>query len=105
MEFDPRKLAELMSQAQEAQRRMMEELSRATVEASAGGGMVKLTMNGLFETTKVTIDPTVIDVKERTLLEDLVRAAINDATRRVEEVRADKARALAGGLGMPPGIM
>jgi DNA-binding YbaB/EbfC family protein len=105
MEFDPRKLAEMMSQAQNAQRQMMEDLARATVDGSAGGGMVRITMNGLFEAQAVKIDPVVIDAKDPTMLEDLVRAAVNDATRRAEEVRADKARALAGGLGLPTNLM
>jgi DNA-binding YbaB/EbfC family protein len=105
MEFDPRKLAELMSQAQTAQRKMMEDLAQSSVEGGAGGGMVRITMNGLFEAQAVKIDPIVIDKADPTMLEDLVRAAVNDATRRAEEVRADKARSLAGGLGLPPNMM
>ena len=101
MEFDPSKLAEMVGQAQQMQQQMVADLANATVEGQAGGGMVTIKMNGNHETTGVSIDKTAIDPDDPSLLEDLVRAAVNDASRRVEELRVEKARGVAGGLGLP----
>ncbi len=104
MEFDPSKLAEMVGQAQQMQQQMIADLANAKVEGQAGGGMVKIEMNGNHEAVGVSIDKAAIDPDDLSLLEDLVRAAINDASRRVEEVRMEKARGVAGGLGLPSGM-
>jgi len=104
VEFDPSKLAEIMGQAQQMQQKMLEDLGNVTATGQAGGGMVKIEVNGNHEATAVTIDKAVIDPDDPSMLEDLVRAAVNDAAKRVEELRAEKARGVAGGLGMPPGM-
>lgn len=104
MEFDPSKLAQIMGQAQQMHQQMLNDLEESQVEGQAGGGMVRIQMNGAFQVTGIAIDKTVVDPAEVSLLEDLVRAAVNDATRRVEEVRMEKARNVAGGLGIPPGM-
>lgn len=105
MEFDPSKLAQMMTQAQQMHQQMLDDLARSEVEGAAGGGMVTVRMNGNFQVTSVKIDPTVVDPSDLTMLEDLVQASVNDASRRVEELRNDKARAVAGGLGLPPGML
>ena len=102
--FDPSKLSEMMAQAQQMQQRMQEELKKKIVEGAAGGGMVKVSVNGMFEVTSVKIDPTVVDRADVGLLEDLVKAAVSQALARVEEARMENARAMAGNMGLPGGL-
>ena len=85
------------SQAQEAQSRM----ASVTAVGSAGGGMVKVTLNGVMEMLAVEISPEVIDPSDPGMLQDLLRAAHNDATARVrEEMQAEVARTVgSSGLG------
>jgi DNA-binding YbaB/EbfC family protein len=100
-------MGKMLKQLQEAQTKMMqaqEELAAKTVEGSAGGGMVKVVSNGRHEILSVKIDPSVVDPEDVEMLEDLVGAALNDASSRVDEmIRAEMGR-LTGGLGMP-GVM
>ncbi len=102
--FDPSKLGEMMAQAQQMQQRLQDELKVKVLEGQAGGGMVKIEVNGMFEVTKVTIDKKVVDPDDVTLLEDLVRAAVTQALARVEEARMENARAMAGNMGLPGGL-
>jgi len=91
----------LMKQAQQMQERMQRELQALEVEATAGGGMVTVRMNGHKELLGVTIDPEVLDPQDPEMLQDLVVAAVNEAARKVEEAMQEKMGGLAGGLGMP----
>jgi DNA-binding YbaB/EbfC family protein len=102
--FDPSKLSEMMQQAQQMQSKMQADLKHQVVEGQAGGGMVKVAVNGLYEVTAVKIDPAVVDPKDCALLEDLVRAAFGQALARVEEARMDNARRMAGAMGIPGGL-
>ena len=102
--FDPSKLSEMMAQAQQMQQRLQEELKVKILEGQAGGGMVKVEVNGMFEVTKVSIDKKVVDPSDVTLLEDLVRAAVSQALARVEEARMENARQMAGNMGLPGGL-
>lgn len=102
--FDPSKLAEMMAQAQQMQQRMQDDLKKKAVEGAAGGGMVKVSVNGMFEVLSVKIDPAVVDKADVSLLEDLVRAAFSQALARVEEARVEGARSLAGSMGIPGGM-
>lgn len=99
-------LAGLMRQAQQMQenmRKLQEELASVEVQGQSGAGMVKVTMTCKHDVKRVSIDPSLVgDDKE--MLEDLVAAAVNDAARRVEAAVREKMGALAGGLGLPPGI-
>jgi DNA-binding YbaB/EbfC family protein len=73
-------MGNLLKQAQEMQTRMakiQEELGQKTVQGSAGGGMVQVTVNGQFSLTTIQIEPSVIKAEEKELLEDLVLAAVN----------------------------
>lgn len=99
--LDPSKLAEMMQQAQRMQAEMTEELRKKNLEGTAGGGLVAVTLNGLYEVVKVRIDPAALKQADAPLLEDLVRAAISNATQKVEEARADHAQGLAQSLGIP----
>jgi nucleoid-associated protein EbfC len=71
------------------------------VEASAGGGMVTVKMNGQKQLTEIHIDPEVFSGKDQELLQDLVRAAVNEAGRRVDEELTNQMKSLTGGI---PGI-
>jgi DNA-binding YbaB/EbfC family protein len=102
--FDPSKLTEMMQQAQQMQEQMQEALKTKIVEGQAGGGMVKVEVNGLYEVTKVAIDKAVVDPNDISMLEDLVRAALSSALGKVEEVRMENARSMAGAMGIPGGM-
>jgi hypothetical protein len=87
----------LMQQAQKMQEKMQHEIAELKVEASAGGGMVNVTMSGSRELLGVKISPEVIEGGDAEMLEDLVRAAVNEANRKVEEALGQK----MGGLKLP----
>ena len=95
---DPRKL---MKQLQQAQERMQQEIEALEVEASAGGGMVRVVMDGQKNLRSLKIDPEVVNRDELEMLQDLVTAAINDAARKVDEAVKEKLGGLAGGLKLP----
>jgi DNA-binding YbaB/EbfC family protein len=99
-------IGNLMRQAQQMQenlQRAQAELATLEVTGEAGGGMVKVVMNGKHETRRVTIDPTVAG-DDRELLEDLVTAAINDAVRKIETTTQQKMAGMMGGMQLPPGF-
>ncbi|MBI1948325.1 MAG: YbaB/EbfC family nucleoid-associated protein [Deltaproteobacteria bacterium] len=102
--IDPSKLQDMMREAQRLQERMQQELKGKVVEGQAGGGMVKVTLNGLLEVQSVKIDKGAVDPSDLTLLEDLVRAAVAQAIQRAEEARMEHTRSLAGNLGLPGGM-
>lgn len=95
---DPRKL---MKQLQQAQERMQQEIAALEVEASAGGGMVRVVMDGQKNLRSLKIDPEVVNRDELDMLQDLVTAAINDAARKVDEAVKEKLGGLAGGFKLP----
>ena len=92
----------MMRQAQQLQNRLakaQEELEAMTVEGSAGGGVVRVTMTGKQEVTAVVIEPEAAEDVD--LLQDLVAAAVNDAFARTQELAAEKMGALTGGMNIP----
>ncbi|HSK46639.1 MAG TPA: YbaB/EbfC family nucleoid-associated protein [Coriobacteriia bacterium] len=97
----------MMKQVQQAQAKMaevQEELKGETVEASAGGGMVKVVMTGDMQVRSVEIDPTAVDPDDVELLNDMVTAAVNEAVRAAQELAATKMSAVTGGMNVP-GLM
>jgi nucleoid-associated protein EbfC len=99
-------IGQLMKQAQMMQdnmRRMQEELATLEVEGQSGAGMVKVQMTCKYEVKRVTIDPSLVG-EDREMLEDLVAAAFNDASRRVESTVAEKMSGMTAGLGLPAGF-
>ena len=97
----------MMKQVQQAQAKMaevQEELKSETVEASAGGGMVKVVMTGDMQVRSVEIDPAAVDPDDVELLSDMVAAAVNEAVRAAQELAANKMAAVTGGLNVP-GLM
>ena len=99
-------IAGLMKQAQQMQenmRKLQEQLAATEVEGQSGAGLVKVTMTGRHDVKRVSIDPSLL-ADDKDMLEDLVAAAFNDATRKVEATLQDKMAGLTGGLGLPPGL-
>ncbi len=98
-------MGNLMKQAQKMQEDMQkaqEEIANMEVEGQAGGGMVKVTMNGRHELRGVSIDESIMDDKE--MLEDLIAAAVNDAVRRIEQQSSEKMAGLGAGMNLPAGM-
>jgi DNA-binding YbaB/EbfC family protein len=100
-------LGQFMKQAQAMQTRMAEmqaELERIEMTGQAGGGMVKVTLNGKGEMRAIKIDPKLAEPSEVEMLEDLIIAATKDAKSKVEEHVAGEMSKLTGGLPLPPGM-
>jgi nucleoid-associated protein EbfC len=100
---------QLLKQAQQMQAEMakaQEQLKDETVEASAGGGMVKVTMTGDMQLREITISPEAIDPEDPELLQDMVTAAVNEALRSAQELAASRMGGIAGlgGGGGIPGL-
>jgi nucleoid-associated protein EbfC len=101
---------QLLKQAQQMQAEMakaQEQLKDETVEASAGGGMVKVTMTGDLQLREIAISPDAVDPEDVEMLQDMVSAAVNEALRSAQELAASKMGGIAGlGGGLPglPGI-
>lgn len=92
----------MMKQAQQMQQRMQEEIAKIRVEASAGGGMVTVKMDGQKNVLGVTIDKEVAGDVE--MLQDMVMAACNEAVKKVDEETQRKMGGMLGGMGLPPGL-
>ena len=91
-------LQQMLSQFRTAQERLEKQIQEINVEASSGGGMVTVRMNGQKQLTEVRIEPEVFAGKDQEMLQDLVRAAVNDAARRVDEELSKQVKDLTGGL-------
>ena len=99
----PGNMQAMMKQAQQMQQRMQEEIEQIRVEASAGGGMVTVKMDGQKRVLGVTIDAEAAGDTE--MLQDMVMAAFNEAHKKVEEQTQQKMSGMLGGLGLPPGLL
>lgn len=102
--FNGMDMNQIMAKAKEMQKNMQDQKDKAaneTVEASVGGGMVKVTMNGQMEMTKLELDPEIVDKTEIGTLEDLIRAGVNEATRQAKELAGPSMGDMLGGMGMP----
>ncbi len=103
-------MGQLMKQAQQFQSKMaklQEELGDKTVEASAGGGMVTVVVNGKQEMLSIQIDPEVIDRDDPEMLQDLIMAAVNDGLTRAKNMMNEEMGQLTKGLNVPglPGLL
>ena len=94
-------IQKLMKQAQKMQNKMQQELGELEVEASTGGGMVSVKMSGHKQLLGVKIEPDVLDPEDPEMLQDLIVAAVNEATRKVDEVVQEQMGAMTGGMGLP----
>jgi len=94
-------IQEMMMQAQQMQARLQKQMSETRVEATAGGGMVTVVMNGAKQLQSLTIDPDVVSKEDLEMLQDLILAAVNDAHRKVDEAMAEQMGGMMGGLKLP----
>jgi len=100
-------IGDLMKQAQEVQERMQqmqEEMARLEVTGESGAGLVTVTMNGRHEVKRIQLDDSLLS-EDKSMIEDLVAAACNDAVHRVEREQQDRMSGLASGFGLPLGKM
>ncbi|MCL4849618.1 MAG: YbaB/EbfC family nucleoid-associated protein [Acidobacteria bacterium] len=94
-------IQKMMQQAQQMQERLQKQMAEMRVEATAGGGMVTVVLNGNKQVLSLAIDPEVVAKDDVEMLQDLIVAAINDAQRKVEEALAQQMGGLMGGLKIP----
>ena len=83
---------------------MQEQLKKQTVDATAGGGVVKITMDGEKQVKGIVIDPAAVDPEDVEMLQDLLAAAFNEATKKVDEKMAGEMSKLTSSMGLPPGM-
>jgi DNA-binding YbaB/EbfC family protein len=98
----------MLKQAQALQAKMskvQDELKSKELVGTAGGGKVKVTMNGAQEVTAISIDPEVVKAEEADLLEDLVLAAFRDARSKITKMVEEEMSRVTGGMGLPPGLL
>ena len=91
----------MMKQAQEMQERLKRQMTDMRVEATAGGGMVTVVVNGTKQVQSIAIDPDVVSREDVEMLQDLLVAAVNDAGRKVDEQLGQSMSGLMGGLKIP----
>ncbi len=101
-------LIDLMKTAQKMQAefsKLQEELAGRTVEATVGGGMVKVVANGRREILSVAVDAQVVDSADVEMLQDLICAGVNEALRKAQALETEEMKRLTGGLGLPFDLM
>jgi DNA-binding YbaB/EbfC family protein len=97
-------MSQMLKQAQKLQAEMartQEELKNKTVDASVGGGAVQVVVNGKMEVVELHIKPEAVDPEDVEMLEDLVKAAVNEGLRKIQELTASEMGKLTGGLKIP----
>ena len=94
-------IAAVMQQAKEMQDRLQKQMAELRVEATAGGGMVTVVVNGAKQLQSLRIDPVVVSKDDVEMLQDLILAAVNDAGRKVDEQLGQSMSGLMGGLKLP----
>jgi len=100
------KILKQAGQLKEQMEQMQQELARRTIDASAGGGMVSVTVNGRQEVVSIEIDDEIVSSGDGEMIQDLVTAACNSALERSREMMREEMAKLTGGLGIDiPGIM
>ncbi|MDL2280884.1 YbaB/EbfC family nucleoid-associated protein [Selenomonadales bacterium OttesenSCG-928-I06] len=100
-------MAGMMKKVQKLQSDMaalQEELKTRTIEVSTGGGVVNVEMTGEKRVLSIKIDPSAVDPEDVEMLEDLVKAAVNEAITKVDDMMATEMGKLTGGLNLPPGM-
>ncbi len=91
-------IQQMLSRLRQVQEDLQRQVNAVAVEASAGGGMVTVKMNGQKQIVDIRIEPDVFANKDQEMLQDLIRAAVNEASRRVDEELANQMKNLAGGI-------
>ena len=93
-----------MQKLQGEMAKMQEELKTRTLEATAGGGAIKVVITGEKQIQSLKINPTVVDADDMEMLEDLVVAAVNEAIKKVDDMMAQEMGKLTGGMNLPSGL-
>jgi DNA-binding YbaB/EbfC family protein len=101
--FDIKKMMDAIKDASQMQQKVQDELKNEIVEGSAGGGMVTAKMNGHFELMNLHIESSVFQMNDPAFLQDMVKAAVNDASQKARELLAEKMKSISGRLGLPLG--
>ena len=99
--FDPKKLMEMMKGAFQMQEEMQAALKEKRATGESGGGLVRATMNGHFELVELTIDESIVDKGDVTFLTDMVKGAVNDASRNAREMMKSHMASLTSKMGLP----
>ena len=94
-------MQQLMKQAQQMQEKLQKQMEATVVDATAGGGMVAVKMNGQKQLLSIQIDPEVFTSGDKDMLQDLIVAAVNEGIRKVDEALAGQLGGLTGGLKIP----
>ncbi|HUK34409.1 MAG TPA: YbaB/EbfC family nucleoid-associated protein [Vicinamibacterales bacterium] len=94
-------LQNMMKQAQQMQERLQKQMAEMRVEATAGGGMVTVVVNGAKQLQSIRIDPEVVSKEDVEMLQDLILAAVNDAQRKADEEMSKTMGGMMGGLKIP----
>jgi DNA-binding YbaB/EbfC family protein len=94
-------IQQMMKQAQQMQERLQKQMAELTVEATAGGGMITVKVNGAKQLLSIKIDPEVVSKDEVEMLQDLIVAAVNEAHRKAEEAMSQQMSGMMGGLKLP----
>ena len=94
-------IVDMMRQAKEMQERLQKQMAEVRVEATAGGGMVTVVVNGVKQLQSLKIDPEVVSKEDVEMLQDLITAAVNDAGRKVDEQLGQSMSGLLGGMKIP----
>jgi nucleoid-associated protein EbfC len=98
-------MRKMQKQMQKSLEKMQEDLNNQVAEGTAGGGAVKIQLNGHHEVISVKISPEVVDPEEIDVLEDLITVAFRDAESKIQEKQAEAMSQLTGGLNLPPGLL
>ena len=102
--MDIMKMMKQASQLQSKMQQMQQDLASLEVEGQSGGGLVKVRINGKFDTRAIKIDPSLLKPEDAEMLEDLVIAAMSDAKVKAESEIQAKMQEVTGGLPLPPGL-
>jgi DNA-binding YbaB/EbfC family protein len=94
-------IQKMMQQAQQMQEKLQKQMAEMRIEATAGGGMVNVTVSGAKQLVAIAIDPEVVSKDDVEMLQDLIVAAVNDAHRKVDEALATQMQGMMGGLRIP----
>jgi nucleoid-associated protein EbfC len=94
-------IQQMMKQAQQMQERMQKQMEEMRIEASSGGGMVTVVMNGSKQVLSLKIDPEAVSKEDVEMLQDLILAALNDAHRKADEAMSKQMQGMMGGMKIP----
>ncbi|MCU1285358.1 MAG: hypothetical protein JWO13_1708 [Acidobacteriales bacterium] len=99
--FDPKQFQELIVKAQQQTQELQAQMQRTIVEASSGGGTVNVKMNGQKRLLEVKIEPEAVQSGDIEMLQDLITAAVNEASRKIDDAMQASVGGMLGGMGLP----